>query len=220
MKVGEDIFKKFGRTYEPEDMLVCEYEKGNEAFYILSGRVRITKFAEDREKTIDILKQGDFLGEMAILEQAPRSASAFAMEKTKVLVFNRENFEILLSSQPQMALGLLKVFIKRIRDAKRQLRILLLPDEESKLADAIVVLAEREGVEPAPGEQFKFSMKIEDLATFSDIPVEKAAEIIEKWEKEGKLRRRDDEFHIFNLGEFAGMVTHAIRRAHIEGSSE
>ena len=68
------------------------------------------------EKMIDILHPGEVFGEMAILEEAPRSATAVAIDKMTALEFNRENFEVLMQGNPQIALKLLRLFSKRIYD--------------------------------------------------------------------------------------------------------
>lgn len=61
-------------------------------------------------KTLDILEQGDVFGEMAILEEQPRSATAIAISEVKVLNFNRANFELLMTKNPMLALKILTIF--------------------------------------------------------------------------------------------------------------
>ena len=72
---------------------------------------------------------------MAILEEAPRSASAIAIEKVEALEFNKRNFEVLLRGNPQIALKLLQTFIKRIYDQKRRFMILTLKEPAARIAD-------------------------------------------------------------------------------------
>ncbi len=110
---------------------------------IQSGRVQILKIMGDIEKTIDILQPGEIFGEMAILEEAPRSATAVALDQVKALEFNRENFEILMQGNPQIALKLLKLFTKRIYDQKRRFMILTLDNIEARVADVFLMLAEK-----------------------------------------------------------------------------
>ena len=142
------MFNKFGVTYEPDDILFCEYEPGNEFYFLQEGRIKITKIVSDMEKTLDIFHPGDIFGEMAILEDQPRSATAIAIDRVKVLRFNKENFNHLLQGNPQLAFRLLKIFSNRIYDAKRRLLILTLPDIESKVYDAFLMLAENQNISP------------------------------------------------------------------------
>ena len=111
-------FTRFARTYQPGEIIFSEYEPGDSFYLIQAGKVRITKIVGDIEKNIDILSAPEIFGEMAILEGAPRSATAIAFETVKVLEFNRANFEILMMGNPQIALRLLKVFTKRSEERR------------------------------------------------------------------------------------------------------
>ena len=114
MKLDDKLFDKFGVEYSPKEIIFCEFEPGNEFYFIQSGKVLIAKIVNNTEKTIDILEPGDVFGEMAILEEAPRSASAIAINHVKLLRFHRDNFQALLQGNPQLAYKLLLVFSKRI----------------------------------------------------------------------------------------------------------
>ena len=135
-------FTRFARTYDPGEIIFAEYEPGDSFYLIQSGRVKISKIVGDLEKTIDILQPPEFFGEMAILEGAPRSATAQAMDKVKVLEFNRANFEVLMMGNPQIALRLLKLFTKRIWDQKRRFMILTLDEPQARIADVFLMLDE------------------------------------------------------------------------------
>ncbi len=113
-------FDRFKVTFQKGDLIFCEYEPGDTFYLIQSGRVQIVKIMGDLEKIIDILHPGEIFGEMAILENAPRSASALAIETVEALEFNRKNFEILLRGNPQISSTILQTFIKRIYDQKRK----------------------------------------------------------------------------------------------------
>ena len=138
------FIERFGVDYAPGEIIFCEYEPGHDFYFINSGRVKIVKIIQNREKTIDILEAGDVFGEMAILEEEPRSASAIAMDAVKVLKFHRANFDALLAGNPQLAYKLLIVFSKRIYDAKRRLMILLLTEPQLKIMDVMCMLAEQD----------------------------------------------------------------------------
>ena len=141
------FIEKFGVDYAPNEIIFCEFEPGQDFYFINSGRVRIVKIINNREKTLDVLEPGDVFGEMAILEEEPRSASAIAMDAVKVLKFHRDNFDALLAGNPQLAYKLLIVFSKRIYDAKRRLMILLLGEPQLKVMDVMCMLAEQD---PSP----------------------------------------------------------------------
>jgi CRP/FNR family transcriptional regulator, cyclic AMP receptor protein len=144
MMLDEKFFGRFGVEYSPNEVIFCEFEPGNEFYFIQSGRVKIVKIINNREKTIDVMSDGDVFGEMAILEEQPRSATVIAMDHVKLLKFHRDNFDALLEGNPQLAYKLLVIFSKRIYDQKRRLMILLLEDPQLKLMDVINMLAEQD----------------------------------------------------------------------------
>ena len=112
MDFGVELFDKFGVTFCKDDIIFCEYEPGNNFYFLLEGRVKITKILSDREKILDILQPGEMFGEMAIIEEAPRSATIVAVDNVKALEFNKANFEVLMKSKPELAVKLLKVWVK------------------------------------------------------------------------------------------------------------
>ncbi|MCL1818202.1 MAG: cyclic nucleotide-binding domain-containing protein, partial [Spirochaetaceae bacterium] len=107
MNLNLAAFERFAKIFQPGDLVFSEFEPGDNFYLIQSGRVQISKVMGDIEKTIDILYPGEVFGEMAILEEAPRSANAVALDQVKALEFNRANFEILMRGNPQIALKLL-----------------------------------------------------------------------------------------------------------------
>ena len=86
LKVDERLFKKFGRVYPQGKTIFNEGDKGNEMFYILSGRVRLEKEAGQVKKTLMEMGQGQYFGEMAALIDAPRTAKAMALEDSNLAV--------------------------------------------------------------------------------------------------------------------------------------
>ena len=142
MALDMSMFNRFAVTFEKDDIIFCEHEPGDTFYLIQTGRVQIVKIMEDLEKNLDILYPGEIFGEMAILEDSPRSATAIALEQCKLLEFNQENFEVLMQGNPQIALKLLRLFTKRVYDQKRRFMILTLEDEQARVADVFLMLAE------------------------------------------------------------------------------
>src|SRR5512145_3189448 len=133
MALDEKFFDKFGVEYSPNEIIFCEWEPGNEFYFIQSGNVRIVKLIQNREKNLRVLTDGDVFAETAI-----------ALDHVKLLKFHRDNFDTLMSGNPQLAYKLLVIFSKRIYDAKRRLMILLLEEPQLKVMDVLVMLAEQD----------------------------------------------------------------------------
>ena len=142
----EAMFGKFGKVFKPNEIIFCEYEPGNDFYLIQEGQVKITKTVGSSIKTLDVLESGDIFGEMAILEEQPRSATAVCITEVRALNFNRANFELLMTKNPQLALRVLTIFSTRIYDAKRRLMILLMDDIIGKVSDVFMMLYEKQGI--------------------------------------------------------------------------
>ena len=90
------------------------------AFIIRSGKVDIIQEKGGKEIKLATMGPGEVFGEMALLDEFPRSASARAVEPTTALGIQRWHFRGILESHPQIALALLPILTRRIRNAEAQ----------------------------------------------------------------------------------------------------
>ena len=201
------LFDRFGKVFPADTVMFCEFEPGNDFYLITEGRVKVSKIAGEREKTLDILENGDILGEMAILEEQPRSATATTIGEVKALHFNRENFEVLMKGNPALALKLLSVFSKRIYDAKRRLAILLLEDIPARVADVLIMLAENQHRSlENEREVILKGMGPQDVANWCGRPLEEVEQVINHFVKQGKLELFMDRLVISNVKDLQRFV--------------
>lgn len=205
MEMLAAMFSKFGKTYQPGEIIFCEYEPGNDFFFIQDGQVKIIKTVGKSTKTLDILETGDIFGEMAILEEAPRSATAVAMGEVKVLNFNRANFDQLMTRNPQLALRVLTLFSTRIYDAKRRLMILLKDDLIGKIADVFLMLWEKEYPNTVQ-KQIVLKTTAEDIANWCGQSARDVQKQLQTWKKMNKLEVKVDQITINNIVDFQRIV--------------
>ncbi len=206
MPLDLSMFERFAVTYQPEDIIFCEHEPGDTFYLIQSGRVQIVKIIDEIEKNIDILQPGEIFGEMAILEEAPRSASAVALDQVKALEFNRENFEILMKGTPQIALKLLKLFTKRIYDQKRRFLILTLNDEQAKVADVFLMLSETQHVDNPDEDEREFKVPVDDIAHWAGISPERSRAVLNHFVSQRRVEIFPDRIVVKNINDFARFV--------------
>ena len=195
------LFDKFGKRFKAGSMIFCEFEIGNDFYLIQSGQVQINKIVKDIDKTMDVLNPGDIFGEMAILEEQPRSATAIAITNVEVLHFTRENFVSLMTNQPQLALKLMVVFAKRIHDARKRLMILILDDINAKIADTFVMLAEKEN-QNSLAREATIKTNISGISHWCAEPTEKIQPVLDSWSRMGKIELYSDKISINNINDF------------------
>lgn len=200
-------FKRFAKQYNNDDVIICEGEPGSSFYMIQKGRVQLVKCVNGTNKNLDILKPGELFGEMAILDNSPRSATCVAVGSTECLEFNKENFELLVMGNPRIAIVLLKSFCKRIYDQKRQLRTLAIKDPQARLADVFLMLDERNPVgEDVKTNERVFNITKEDLAHWTGLPAEEAHDEIDKLVGRHKIEVFDKRITVPDIADLRRMV--------------
>lgn len=122
LQTEERLYRKFGRLYPPGDYLFREGEEGNEMFYVLDGQIRVEKKAGKVSKQLAMLGKGAYLGEMAALIDAPRTASAVAITDSHVAVIDGLIFRNVLRESEAVSLYMLKEFSHRIKHTNEDLQ--------------------------------------------------------------------------------------------------
>jgi CRP-like cAMP-binding protein len=206
MAMDMAAFGRFARTFQAGEMIFSEFEPGDTFYLIQSGRVELVKIIGDIEKTLDILQPSEMFGEMAILENSPRSATAIALDTVKVLEFNRQNFEILMLGNPQIALKLLKMFTKRIYDSKRRFMILTLDDDQAKVADVFLMLDESNPSIDKTTERREFKTTVDDIAHWAGMGVAQARALIDHFVNQRRMELYNDKIVVKNINDFSRFV--------------
>jgi len=153
----------FTRIYPDKSMLFCEHEKGDEVFIIQKGRVQITKIIGDEELLLAVLGTGDIVGEMAILDNKPRNASAVTFGETVTLTVNRENFYSMVSKNPNIVLKILILLSERIWLIYRQFENLSIKDEYNRILDGAMIQLERMKVDLLNNTEYNLGLGPVDL---------------------------------------------------------
>ena len=111
------------KVYEASKVIFHENEMGDVLYIIKKGSVQIYKvLGSGQEKTLAVLHEQAFFGEMSILDDAPRSASARAMEDSTVLAVDKESFKEVVNEYPEIAFEIFKVFSQRLREANKEIQ--------------------------------------------------------------------------------------------------
>ena len=100
----------------PGEVIMYEGEFSQELYMLMSGRVRIAKdYRGPHERTLAVLTQGDYFGDMAIFESPPRSATAVAEEESELLVLSPEKFKQTIYQKPEMVFEIFRELSARLR---------------------------------------------------------------------------------------------------------
>ncbi len=158
--IPENNINRFNKQ---DEMIFCENEPGRELYIIQSGRVKITKMVDGQEVMLAVLQAGDIFGEMALLDNKPRSASAIVAEDAQMLAINKANFESMVKAQPQLATRLITILSERLWTAYRQLANLMINDPVGRLFDTLLTLVEKNHVKIGAKVMHNFDIGGADL---------------------------------------------------------
>jgi CRP/FNR family transcriptional regulator, cyclic AMP receptor protein len=134
------------RRFHTDQIIFHLDDPGGLLYIITAGKVKISQStAEGQEATLAILGTGDFFGELALLDDSPRSATAEAIEPTDTLTLHREAFMNFIDNNPGFAHHVLKTMARRIRHLNSQLSDIFFLDLPGRLARTLLDLAEKHG---------------------------------------------------------------------------
>jgi CRP/FNR family transcriptional regulator, cyclic AMP receptor protein len=136
------------KSFRKSDIILMEDDESSQSLFIIAkGEVKVVLTAEDgREAILASLKEGDFFGEMSLLDGEPRSATVRAVEDSRLLVIRREDFLAAMKKQPDLALTLLGEMSRRLRKSNRQISSLALMRVYGRVAATLLQLMEERGI--------------------------------------------------------------------------
>jgi CRP-like cAMP-binding protein len=172
LKAAEVEQQGMTRSYRDNTMIFCENEPGFELYIIQAGQVKITKIV-DEEVLLAVLKPGDIFGEMALLDNKPRSASAISFGEVTLMAINKSNFEGMVQAQPQLATRLIQLLSERLWTAYRQLENLTIRDTAGRIYDTLLTQIEKQRIKIRPKQTHNFQFGIKELLTMIGLPPDK-----------------------------------------------
>jgi len=153
------------RNYRNNMLIFMEGEPGEALYFIISGRVKISKATADgREQILHILQSGDVFAEVVLIDRGPYPATAEVIESGQIGMLLNDDVENLIRSNPEIALKLLRLAFKRLRLAQAQIRDLALKDTYGRLASMLLILAKDHGEELAGGIKIDLPLSRQEFA--------------------------------------------------------
>ena len=136
------------RAYPRNSVILFEDDPGDALYVVAQGQVKVVLIGEDgREVILSVMGEGEFFGEMALVDDEPRSAHVIAMEDSTLLVLRREDFQGILKQTPGIALALLRELSRRLRRVDEKVGSLVLLDVNGRVAQLLLDLADEAGSE-------------------------------------------------------------------------
>jgi len=207
------------RIYTDNTMIFSEYEPGNELFIIQSGKVKITKIVNE-EVLLAVLNPGDIFGEMALLDNKPRSASAISFGEVQVLAINKTNFESMVKAQPQLATKLIQLLSERIWTAYRQLENLMIKDSLGRIYDTLLLQIEKHKITIESRSPYNFEFGTGELINMVGLSPDKGTVMIVQLLEDKNIKLQEGKIISTNLEELEKTVHFYKKKAAMERKRE
>ena len=178
------------KKLEPGEVLFDEGDKGEVMYLIREGKIKITKSKGEDEKVLAVLKDGDFFGEMAIIDGSPRSAGASAASPVSLLVIDKETFKSKVRENPLIEY-VLETLSRRLRTTDEQIRLLTIKSEERRIVAYIITKAKETGKKTDAGIEIA-DFSYENLTHITGIEQEKIQHYIKNLEQAKLMTLKDN----------------------------
>ncbi|MGB3790891.1 MAG: Crp/Fnr family transcriptional regulator [Phormidesmis sp.] len=179
-------------------VILLENDWGSSVYFILEGWVKIRTYNIDgKEVTLNILGKGEVFGEMAPLDEIPRSTDVITLAPTVIGNLPAPHFVKLIHTEPLAGLYLARLMAKRLRQVNRRLR-LRESDSQSRVADILLFLAEGQGKIAGQGMEIP-NLPHRELSGLSGLARETVTRVLSKLEKKGLIQRDRDILKIIDV---------------------
>lgn len=187
------------RQHPPNQVILLENDWGSSVYFILDGWVKIRTYNLDgKEVTLNILGKGELFGEMAALEESPRSTDVITLAETLIGNMPASDFAELINTAPQAGIRLAQLMGRRLRQVNRRLR-LRESDSQSRVADILLFLAEGQGTTSEQGTEIP-NLPHRELSSLSGLARETVTRVLSKLEKKQLIKRDRETLCIPDLG--------------------
>ena len=176
------------RSYDKDQVIILAEEEGDALFLINTGQVKVSIVSEDgREVILSLLGEGAVFGELALLDEKPRSANVVAMSDAELYMLHRSDFLKLLYRVPKIAITLLAELATRLRKTDRKIEGLALLDVTSRISETLLQLADEQGEEHSEGLHIPNRPTHQQLANMSGTTRETVSRVLKRLEAQGYI---------------------------------
>ena len=197
MGAEETLFQRFGKEFPKGTELFREGETGKEMFVIQAGKVSITKHVRDVAKVLAVLGPGEFFGEMAIISNKPRNASAVVQEDARLLVIDPKTFEGMIRGNAEIAVRMIKKLAERLSEADAQIENLLHHDPASRVVHHILQATLTRG-RPLEEGGIEIDFLVREMPRQLGVGEPAVRSMLDKLERAGLLERGPDRLTVYD----------------------
>lgn len=179
------------RSYAPETDIFHEDDPGEAVYLITEGRVKVSRAnLEGRERIFTILTPPEVLGEMAVINHSPRTATAHCLDRVTTVVLYRDDLRAIMERHPGVLWNLAGILVKRLADMNREVEMLSFSSTAACVAYALQSLHLRGAFKPGREGLPTLEFTHQDLANRTGNSRETITRVLKDLERDGIIKTR------------------------------
>lgn len=193
--MNDNLLDRFARDYEPGAVLFREGQPGDFMYVIQAGEVEIRRMIGESERVMAVLPAGEFFGEMALINQRPRSATAVVRQPSRLLVIEPRTFEAMIRGKTEIAVRMIRTLAGRLERANQQIELLLLPSANHRVVQCLRRIAEEQLAAiggQAPEAAVFLPVRLQELAERVALAPGEVAEVLDRLTSAGLVMTAAD----------------------------
>jgi CRP/FNR family transcriptional regulator len=184
-RLGQIIIEKH---YKRNSIILMEDDSKNFMYIIFSGKIKVVRVSQDgKEQILVIRKRGDFFGEMTLLDGKSQPASVVAMEDATVGLISKRDFDEYFMKDTNVLKEIISMLCERLRESWVMLRLLSLPDAETRVRAVLAHISSVYGIKDIRGTMIPFKLTHKEIADFSALTRETVSRLMARLHQSGDI---------------------------------
>lgn len=209
MEITADVVRP--RRFAPDTVLFREGDAGDAVYILRRGQVKLSSIDLDgHEKTLAMLSPPEFFGEMALLDEPIRSASALTVTEVEALLLFRDDWRKLMERFPQVGLNVTNTLSRRLRGMHDEARVLSYKDARGRVAYALLRLCRTGIAERTAANSAIVRLTHQELASMAGSSRETVTRALKSLEEEAVIETQPKEIHVVDI-EGLEEILHGVR---------
>jgi len=189
------------QRFRADTAVFFQDDPSDSLYVVLSGSAKVFRTSEDgRDRILTTLRTGDAFGELAMIEGRPRSATVQTLEDTELLCLFRGDFQRFAGRHPDVLYKLLQSMCERVRRIDEDILDLSFKDVPYRVLRLLSQLLARHGESGPDGWRLPMALSVRDLASMMGSNEETVGRLLDRYEREGLVRRQGESWVIPDQG--------------------
>ena len=189
------------RRYAAGAVIFAKGDPGSALFFVREGAVKLSAHSQDgKDAVFNLAKEGEFFGEVALLDGLPRTANAIAFTNCELLIVERRDLIPIIEAHPQLMWRLIQILCGRLRKTSEQVENLMFIDLAGRLARALLELS---SLSKSPR---RINVAQRDIAQIAGVSREMANKQLRRWEKDNWIELGRKEIVLLRPEELSKLV--------------